>query len=161
MHFLYQVAFVCDKDIYGQRHAKRDLQTLQLVQIQNNPYTILIKAIRIPIAYTTSNICDIDVTSVKKCRPWSDAASETQRLVWVYTFCTCPKVPFRMTLAIYEFSNLSHRMTHWQHFDSAPDKIHYFNLHWHCFSSTKSYVWNLLESSLRDDSNKWSNIEFS
>ena len=29
------------------------------------------------------------------------AASETQRLVWVYTFCTCLKVPFRMTLAIW------------------------------------------------------------
>ena len=25
---------------------------------------------------------------------------ETRRLVWVYTFCICPKVPFRMTLAI-------------------------------------------------------------
>ena len=26
---------------------------------------------------------------------------ETQRLVWVYTFCICPNVPFRMTLANY------------------------------------------------------------
>ena len=40
------------------------------------------------------------MTSVKKYRPWSDAASLTQRLVWVYTFCTCPKVPFPMTLVI-------------------------------------------------------------
>jgi len=48
----------------------------------------------------SKNICDIDVTSVKKCRPWPDAASETRQLVLVYTFCTCPKVRFRMTLAI-------------------------------------------------------------
>ena len=33
----------------------------------------------------------IDVIIVKK--------SETRRPVWVYTFCICPKVPFRMTLA--------------------------------------------------------------
>ena len=47
----------------------------------------------IPIAYTARNVCAVDVTSVKKCRPWPDAASETRRLVMVYTFCICPKVP--------------------------------------------------------------------
>ena len=50
--------------------------------------------------FTARNICVIDVTSVKRCRAWSDAASETRRLVWVYTFCIRPKAPFRMTLAI-------------------------------------------------------------
>ena len=53
------------------------------------------------IVYTARNLIVIDVTSVKKCRPWPDAASETRRLVWVYTFCICPKVPFCMTLVIY------------------------------------------------------------
>jgi len=47
----------------------------------------------------SKNVYDIDVTSVKKCRPWSDAASETRRLLWVYTLCKCPNVPFHMTLA--------------------------------------------------------------
>ena len=46
-------------------------------------------------------ISGIDVMIVKKCRPRPDAASETRRLVWIYTFCICPKVPFRMTLANY------------------------------------------------------------
>ena len=45
------------------------------------------------------------MTSVKKCRPWSDTASETRRLVWVYTFCICPKVPFCMTLAKFFLRN--------------------------------------------------------
>jgi len=44
------------------------------------------------IIYTARNVCDIDVTSAKKCRAWSDAASET--------FCICPKVSFHMTPAI-------------------------------------------------------------
>ena len=41
--------------------------------------------------HTPRKINAIDVTSVKKCRPWPDAASETRRLVWVYTFCICRK----------------------------------------------------------------------
>jgi len=59
-----------------------------------SPYTILKTAICNLIVHTARNICATDVTSVKKCRTWSVAALETQRLVWVYTFCTCPKVPF-------------------------------------------------------------------
>ena len=51
--------------------------------------------IRIQIAFTARNISAIGVTSIKKC-------SETQRLVWVYTYCICSKVPFRMTLVICE-----------------------------------------------------------
>ena len=50
--------------------------------------------------YMARNACVIDVTNVKKCRPWPDAASETRRLLWVYTFCICLNVPFRMTPAI-------------------------------------------------------------
>ena len=50
--------------------------------------------------YIARKISAIDVMIVKKCRPWPDAASETLRLVWVYTFCICSKVPFRMKLAI-------------------------------------------------------------
>ena len=56
--------------------------------------------IRNKIVYIARNISAIDVMVVKKCRPWPDAASEKLRLVWVYAFCICPKVPFRMTLAI-------------------------------------------------------------
>ena len=87
---------------YGQRHAKRDIRTYMyhIVQTQISPYTILKTSKRNPIVYTARNICATVVPSVKKCRPYSDAASETQRLVWVYTFCMCIKVPFRMTLAI-------------------------------------------------------------
>ena len=55
--------------------------------------------------YTARKISTIDVTSIKKCRTWPDSASETRRLVWVYTCCICPKVPFRMTLAIYIYNN--------------------------------------------------------
>ena len=29
---------------------------------------------------------------------------QTRRLVWVYTFCICPKVPFRMTLANFDLT---------------------------------------------------------
>ena len=50
-------------------------------------------------------MCATDVTSVEKCRLWSDAVSETQQLVWVFTFCKCPKFPFRTTLAIYSCYN--------------------------------------------------------
>ena len=53
------------------------------------------------IVYKSSKFSAIDVMIVKKCRPWPDAASKTRWLVWVYTFCICPKVPFRMRLAIY------------------------------------------------------------
>ena len=67
---------------------------------------ILKTYIRNQIVHTTIYISVIDVMSVKKCRSWPDAASETRRLVWVYTFCICPKVPFRMTLAIYNFMSL-------------------------------------------------------
>ena len=67
---------------------------------QDQPYTLLKTAVRIQIAYTARNVCAIDVTRVKRYRPWPDAVSKTRRLVWVYTFCICPKVPFRMTLTI-------------------------------------------------------------
>ena len=56
------------KSIIGQRHAKRDLRTLQIVKIQISPYMILKTAIRNPIAYTARNIYAIDVTIVKKGR---------------------------------------------------------------------------------------------
>jgi len=48
------------------------------------PNMICKTAIRNPIGYTKRNICAIDVTSVKKCWLWLDAASETRWLVWVY-----------------------------------------------------------------------------
>ena len=67
--------------------------------------------IRNQTVHTARNICAMEVTSVKKCRPWPDAASETRRLVWVYTFCICPNVPFRMTLASYDHSRqISHTL---------------------------------------------------
>jgi len=64
------------------------------------PRSALKTLIRNQTVHTARNISFIDVMSVNKRRPWLDAASETRRLVWVYTFCLCPKVPFRMTLAI-------------------------------------------------------------
>ena len=67
---------------------------------QDQPLNLIENSYTYPIVYVARNICIIDVTSVKTCRRWPDAASETRRLVWVYTFCICPKVPFRMTMAI-------------------------------------------------------------
>ena len=82
--------------VYGQRHAKRDLRTLQIVYTEISPYTIWITAIHNPIAYTAKKSVLL-MWRVSKL----DAAAETRWLVWVYTFCICPKVPFSMTLAIY------------------------------------------------------------
>ena len=59
-------------------------------------------AIHNPIGYIARKISAIDVTSVKKVqtlirRCVGDAAADLG-----LQFCICPKVPFRMTLAIYE-----------------------------------------------------------
>ena len=89
--------------IIGQRHTKRYLWTFHIVYTKISPYTMLKIPIHKQIVYTARKISAIDVMIVKKCRPWPDAASETRRLVWVYTFCICPKVPFRMTLVIWVF----------------------------------------------------------
>ena len=86
---------------YGQCHTKRDLRTFHIVQTKISPYTMLKTPIHNKSVYKARKISAIDVMIVKKCRPWPDAASETRRLVWVYTFCMCPKVPFRMTLVNY------------------------------------------------------------
>ena len=65
---------------------KRDLRTLQIEQTQNRPHKMLKTSIRYQNVYAVRSINAVDVTSVKKCRPWAYAASETQRLIWVYTF---------------------------------------------------------------------------
>ena len=105
----------------GQRHAKRDLRTLQIVQTKITPHTMFkTPLMRDQNGYTARKICAIDVTSVKKCRPWQDAASETRRLVWVYIFCICPKVLFRMMLAILYI--LCHPA-----FDHGPNIFYYYN----------------------------------
>jgi len=68
--------------IIGQRHAKRDLRTLHIVWTHISPNRMLKTPIRNQIVYKARNICDIDVTSVKMCRPWSDATSQMPRLFW-------------------------------------------------------------------------------
>ena len=69
--------------------------------------TMLKTPIRNQTVHTARSLCAIDVTSVKNCKPRPDAASETRRLVWVYTFCICPKVLFGTTLAIYSLQQLA------------------------------------------------------
>ena len=82
----------------GQWHAKMDPWCRP-----KSLYTMLKTDIRNQIFHKATTISAIDLISVKKCRPWSDDVSETRRLVLVYTFCKCPKVPFRVTLAKWFF----------------------------------------------------------
>ena len=108
LSFLIQMTILVET-LIGQCHAKRDLRTIHIVETQISSYSMFKTPIHDQNVYITRKRCAVDVMSVKKCRPWPVAALETLRLVWVYTFCICPKVPFRVTLAICQikYENLS------------------------------------------------------
>ena len=61
--------YAMNKTPFGQCHAKRDLRTLQIVKTKTSPYMLLNSPIRDHNVHKARQICAIDVTSVKKCRP--------------------------------------------------------------------------------------------
>ena len=86
--------------INDQRHVKKDIRTLHIVLTQISPIWCWKHTYVIIYANTLRYIIMWQwYESVKKYRPISDVASETKRLVWVYTFCICSKVPICMMLA--------------------------------------------------------------
>ena len=72
----------------------------------------------------------------------------------------CSKNPFKSCVRLYILSqNHHHNLMKSNQFSRAPDKVRIFISIMH-ISSTNPIFDHLIESSHRDDSNKWSNIGF-